>query len=153
MGDVVRITDGGQVLRQDTQVHIKAGLEQFRRLSDTYDPDRPDMDPEEARAILRDPERQSELASVLTAEHIVDRGTLQSLAAEGGPFDGVRLTVAPGVKLVILPAAMGDGGLRGKVVYERRVRGGDEIMAYVGQPNQNDPEHSDDDPPQQLILP
>lgn len=103
------------------------GLERYRRLSEEW------VDPEKERPNY--------------AAEVLGRSKVEALRAEGGPFDGVELSAPPGASQVILPAAFGDGDMRGKVIYERR---GDR-MVYVGQPDQTDEAHTDEDP--KLILP
>lgn len=68
------------------------------------------------------------------------KGRTTLLRAEGGPFDGMDLNVPPGGSEAILPAAYGDGDMKGKVLY-RRV--GDR-MIYVG-PTEQIPDDEDDD--------
>lgn len=101
------------------------GLDAYRALSDDY------VEPE--------------------ASSSVGAGRIERIRAEGGPYDGVDLTVPPGGTAVVLPAAWGDGDLKGKVTYERQ---GDR-MVYVGQTDQTAAiaEELEGRNPRQLILP
>lgn len=75
-------------------------------------------------------------------QKILGSAKIQNLVAEGGPFDGEELTLPPGGSIVILPAAFGKtGDMQGKVIYERR----GSKMVYVGQPDQTDEDHTDED--------
>lgn len=74
---------------------------------------------------------------------------IESVVAEGGPYDGLQLTVPPGGMQVLLPAAYANPQMAGKVIYERR----DGKMVYVGQPDQTDAAHTDEDEDGGLILP
>jgi hypothetical protein len=74
------------------------------------------------------------------------------LVAEGGPFDGESIDVPSNGSIVILPAAYGKtGDMQGKVIYEKRGN----KMVYIGQPDQTDADHTDEDEDaaSSLILP
>lgn len=74
--------------------------------------------------------------------------------AIGGPFDGMELNVPPGGSEVLLPAAYGDGDMKGKVIYRRIYTADGSIMKYMGQPEQRlDEEDGDDGVPPQLLRP
>ena len=62
----------------------------------------------------------------------VSKSRTMLIRAEGGPFDGMDLNVPPGGSEVVLPAAYGDGDMKGKVIYHRKGN----VMVYVGQPEQ-----------------
>ena len=78
-------------------------------------------------------ERERELEEDIHGPNRVLASPKTSLVkAVGGPFDGMDLNVPPGGNQVLLPAAYGDGDMRGMVIYKRD--GG--VMQYLGQPEQ-----------------
>ena len=89
------------------------------------------MDAAENQALL-DPKEAARQAAL-------PRSRTTLIRAEGGPFDGMDLNVPPGGSEVVLPAAYGDGDMKGKVIYRRKGN----VMEYVGQPEQI-PDDEDD---------
>lgn len=112
-----------------TEGVINGGLDSFRAASEGWE------DPEVVRPDY--------------AKEVLGGAKIRRIPAVDGPFDGVDLTVPPNASQVILPAAFGDGDMKGRVIYELR----DGVMVYVGQPDQTDPAHTDDEERPTLVLP
>jgi hypothetical protein len=91
------------------------------------------MAEEEEKALL-DPKEAARQAALPKSRTLL-------LKAEGGPFDGMELNVPPGGSEVVLPAAYGDGDMKGKVIYRRKGN----VMEYIGQPEQIPDDEDDDD--------
>ena len=100
-------------------------------LSPYRDIDYDAMAADEDAYLEANPKQQERMLSLMRS-----RTTL--LKAVGGPFDGMDLNVPPGGSEVALPAAYGDGDMKGLVIYRRGYDAETQqtVMVYAGQPEQ-----------------